>query len=384
MASGRLLRRQPEMPLGRKLLEINWGLVLLLSLLAGVGCVMLYSAAGGSIEPWAERQALRFGFALGLLIVVALIDIRFWFRLAYPIYVVAVLMLVAVDIMGATRMGAERWIDLGFIQLQPSEVMKVALILALARYFHGVAPEDIGRPTMMVVPILMAAVPAALVLVQPDLGTAAMLLAAGGAMLFLAGMRLWMFAVILVIVAAAVPIGWEFLHDYQRQRVLTFLNPENDPLGSGYHILQSLIALGAGGIWGRGFLMGTQGHLNFVPEKQTDFIFAMLAEEFGLVGSVALLCLYLLVLAYGFAIALRARNHFARLLSLGVTINLFLYVAINVSMVIGVIPVVGIPLPLISYGGTVMLSLMVSYGLMMSAYVHRDQRISRRGLSEEG
>jgi rod shape determining protein RodA len=197
-------------------------------------------------------------------------------------------------------------------------------------------------------------------------------------------MRLWMFAVVLVLAAAVVPIGWEFLHDYQRQRVLTFLNPENDPLGSGYHILQSLIALGAGGIWGRGFLMGTQGHLNFVPEKQTDFIFAMLAEEFGLVGSIALLGLYLLVLAYGFAIALRARNHFARLLSLGVTVNLFLYVAINISMVIGAIPVVGIPLPLISYGGTVMLSLMVSYGLMMSAYVHRDQRISRRGLSEEG
>ena len=384
MGSGRLLRRQPEIPLGRKLLEINWGLVLLLSLLAAVGCVMLYSAAGGSMEPWAERQALRFGFAVLVLIVVALIDIRFWFRLAYPIYIAAVLMLVAVDIMGATRMGAERWIDLGFIQLQPSEVMKVALVLALARYFHSVPPEDVGRPLVMVVPVLMAALPAALVLVQPDLGTATMLLLAAGAMLFLAGMRLWMFAVILVIVAAAVPIGWELLHDYQRLRVLTFLNPENDPLGSGYHILQSLIALGAGGIWGRGFLMGTQGHLNFVPEKQTDFIFAMLAEEFGLVGSIGLLCLYLLVLAYGFAIALRARNHFARLLSLGVTVNLFLYVAINVSMVVGAIPVVGIPLPLISYGGTVMLSLMVSYGLMMSAYVHRDQRISRRGLSEEG
>ena len=229
-----------------------------------------------------------------------------------------------------------------------------------------------------------AVVPAALVLVQPDLGTATMLLLGAGAMLFVSGMRLWMFGVVLALAAAAVPIGWEFLHDYQRQRVLTFLNPENDPLGSGYHILQSLIALGSGGVWGRGFLMGTQGHLNFVPEKQTDFIFAMLAEEFGLVGTVGLLCLYLLVLAYGFAIGLRARNHFARLLCIGVTVNLFLYVAINISMVTGAIPVVGIPLPLISYGGTVMLSLMVSYGLMMSAYVHRDTRISRRGLSEEG
>ena len=384
MAGSRMLNRQPAMPIGRKLLEINWILVLLLTLVASVGFVMLYSAAGGSIEPWAERQAVRYCLAISLLIAVALVDIRFWFRLAYPIYFVAVLLLVAVDIMGAIRMGAERWIDLGFIQLQPSEVMKVALILALARYFHSVPPEDMGRPTVMLIPIIMAVVPAALVLVQPDLGTATMLLLGAGAMLFVSGMRLWMFGVVLALAAAAVPIGWEFLHDYQRQRVLTFLNPENDPLGSGYHILQSLIALGSGGVWGRGFLMGTQGHLNFVPEKQTDFIFAMLAEEFGLVGTVGLLCLYLLVLAYGFAIGLRARNHFARLLCIGVTVNLFLYVAINISMVTGAIPVVGIPLPLISYGGTVMLSLMVSYGLMMSAYVHRDTRISRRGLSEEG
>jgi len=384
MAGARLLNRQPAMPVGRKLLEINWGLILLLTLLAGVGCAMLYSAAGGSIEPWAERQAVRFGFSVCLLIAVALVDIRFWFRLAYPIYFVAVLLLVAVDIMGAYRMGAVRWLDLGIIQLQPSEVMKVALILALARYFHSVAPEDMGRPAVMAIPILMAVVPAALVLVQPDLGTATMLLLGAGAMLFVSGMRLWMFGLILALAAAAVPIGWEFLHDYQRQRVLTFLNPENDPLGSGYHILQSLIALGSGGVWGRGFLMGTQGHLNFVPEKQTDFIFAMLAEEFGLVGTIGLLGLYILVLVYGFAIALRARNHFARLLSIGVTVNLFLYVSINIAMVTGAIPVVGIPLPLISYGGTVMLSLMISYGLMMSAYVHRDTRISRRGLSEEG
>jgi len=383
MSSGRLLNRQPTMPLGRKLLEINWGLVLLLAMLAGVGCAMLYSAAGGSIEPWAERQAMRFGFALCLLIAVALVDIRFWFRLAYPIYFVAVLLLVAVDVVGAYRMGAVRWLDLGLIQLQPSEVMKVALVLALARYFHSVAPEDIGRLTVIAVPIVMALVPAGLVLVQPDLGTATMLVLGAGAMLFAGGMRLWMFGVILAVAAAAVPIGWEFLHDYQRQRVLTFLNPEEDPLGSGYHILQSLIALGSGGVWGRGFMMGTQGHLNFVPEKQTDFIFAMLAEEFGLVGTVGLLLLYMLVLVYGFAIALRARNHFARLLSIGVTFNLFLYVSINIAMVTGAIPVVGIPLPLISYGGTVMVSLMISYGLLMSAYVHRDTRISRRGLSEE-
>ncbi len=384
MATARLLRRQPKMSLGRKLLELNWGLLFLLTLIAGCGLVMLYSAAGGSMEPWADRQAQRYGLAVCGLLVVAMVDVRFWFRMAYPIYFATLALLTLVEFFGSIGMGAQRWIDLGFIQLQPSEMMKVALILALARYFHGVAPEDIGRVTTLIPPTLLAVVPAGLVLMQPDLGTAGMLLLAALMLFFVAGVRLWMFGVVLALAAAAVPIGWGFMHDYQRQRIETFLNPEIDPLGAGYHITQSKIALGSGGVWGKGYMLGSQSHLNFLPEKQTDFIFTMLAEEWGLIGALVLLGLYILLLGYGFAIAFRVRNHFGRLLAMGVTINLFLYVFINIAMVIGLIPVVGIPLPMISYGGTVMLSLMVAYGLVMSAYIHRDQRISRRGLSEEG
>ena len=368
----------------RKVLHVNWPIVVLLTAIASVGFLMLYSVAGGRLETWAEPQMKRFAAGMVGMFVVAFVPIWFWRNVSALAYLVSLVLLVAVKLFGAIGMGAQRWIDLGFIQLQPSEMMKVALILALARYFHGVAPEDIGRITTLIPPILLAVVPAGLVLMQPDLGTAGMLLLAALMLFFVAGVRLWMFGVVLALAAAAVPVGWGFLHDYQRQRIETFLNPEIDPLGAGYHITQSKIALGSGGVWGKGYMLGSQSHLNFLPEKQTDFIFTMLAEEWGLIGALVLLGLYILLLAYGFAIAFRVRNHFGRLLAMGVTINLFLYVFINIAMVIGLIPVVGIPLPMISYGGTVMLSLMVAYGLVMSAYIHRDQRISRRGLSEEG
>jgi rod shape determining protein RodA len=279
-------------------------------------------------------------------------------------------------------MGAQRWIDLKVIQLQPSEVMKVALVLALARYFHGQGEEELARPSALLVPVALVMAPAGLVLKQPDLGTAMMLLMAAGAVFFIAGVRLWMFVVGLVVAASAVPIAWQFLRDYQRRRVLTFLDPESDPLGSGYHILQSKIALGSGGLTGRGFLAGTQSHLSFLPEKQTDFIFTMLAEEFGMLGGLVLLGLFFLLFVYGFAIALRSRNQFGRILAAGLTANLFLYVFINIAMVMGLIPVVGVPLPLISYGGTAMLAVMLAFGLVMSVWIHRDIRIPRRGLGE--
>ena len=378
------LQRNPEMTLGQKFWQINWGMVLLICLIASFGFAMLYSAANGNLSPWASRQMVRFGVGLAVLLFVAVIDIRLWFRYAYVIYFGCFILLVAVELMGVVGMGAQRWIDLKVIQLQPSEMMKVALVLALARYFHGVAAEDIGRITTIIFPTLLAVAPAALVLRQPDLGTAGMLLMAGAAVFFVAGIRIWKFGLVLVAGLATIPIAWQFLHEYQQKRVLTFFNPESDPLGSGYHILQSQIALGSGGLFGKGFLQGTQSHLNFLPEKQTDFIFTMLAEEFGMVGGLILLGLYLLLLVYGIAIALRARNHFGRLLAMGLTTNLFLYVFINIAMVMGVIPVVGVPLPLISYGGTAMLTIMTSLGLLISVYVHRDMRISRRGLAEDG
>jgi len=377
-----LSKRNPEMTLRQKVWQINWGLVLLLCLIAGGGFAMLYSAANGSMSPWASRQMVRFGLGLAIMFIVALIDIRIWFRYAYFIYFGTLALLGAVEVMGTIGMGAQRWIDLGFIRLQPSEVMKVALVLALARYFHGVSSEDIGRPAYLLLPLALVLAPAALVLKQPDLGTAGMLLLAAAAVFFCAGVRWWKFALVLVAGVAAVPIAWQLLHDYQKARVLTFLNPENDPLGAGYHSLQAMIAFGSGAITGKGFLQGTQSHLNFLPEKQTDFIFTMLAEEFGLVGSLALLGLYFLLMAYGFAIAFRARNQFARLLAIGLATNLFLYVFINMAMVMGVFPVVGVPLPLVSYGGTVLLTMMTAMGLVMSCYIHRDIRISRRGTAE--
>jgi rod shape determining protein RodA len=300
-------------------------------------------------------------------------------RFAYPIYFVSLLLLGAVDVMGAGAMGAQRWIDLKVIQLQPSEIMKVAIVLALARYFHSVGPEQIGRITLLVPPVLMVVAPVLLVLKQPDLGTAIMLLASGGALCFVAGVRWWKFAIVIAGGIGAVPLGWHFLKPYQKARILTFLDPERDPLGTGYHILQSKIALGSGGIFGKGFLQGTQSHLNFLPEKQTDFIFTMLAEEFGIVGGLVLLALYTLLLVYGVAIALRSRNQFGRLLAMGVTVTFFLYVFVNIAMVMGLIPVVGVPLPLISYGGTAMLSILFGFGLVMSVYIHRDVRLGRRG-----
>lgn len=369
--------------LGDKLRQIRWLFVLVLCATGGVGIAMLYSAAGGSMQPWAIRQLVRFGAALVILLVVALSDIRLWLRWAYPLYFAALVLLVVVDVAGFIGMGAQRWIDLGVINLQPSEVMKIVLVLALARYFHRLTAEDMARPWRLIIPVLMVLVPVALVLKQPDLGTAMMLLLGSAAMFFAAGVRLWMFAAVGLSGLAVLPVAWQMLHDYQRQRVLTFLDPESDPLGSGYHILQSKIALGSGGLLGKGYLQGTQSHLNFLPEKQTDFIFTMLAEEFGLLGSLGVLSLYVIILGYCLAIALSAKSQFSRLVALGIAVTFFLYVFINMAMVMGLIPVVGIPLPLVSYGGTATVSLMLGFGLVMCVYVHRDVTISRHSTGDE-
>ncbi len=366
-----------RLSLGRKLALLDWPLVILLCVLAAAGVAMLYSAGGGRWNPWASPQIVRFAIALGLMLAIALVDLRFWLRHAYLIYLAAIALLVAVELAGATSMGARRWIDLGVVRLQPSELMKIALILGLARYFHGLSIEDIGRPSRLAAPVLMILAPTLLVLRQPDLGTAAMTALIGGAVLFAAGVRLWKFAAVGAIALCALPVIWEFLRPYQRQRILTFLNPESDPLGAGYHIVQAKIALGSGGIFGKGYMQGPQAHLKFLPERQTDFIFTMLAEEFGLIGGLAVLALFLLLFAYGIALAMRIRNHFGRIVAIGVTATVSLYVFVNVAMVIGLVPVVGVPLPLISYGGTAILSVMIGYGLLLSASIHRDTLIGR-------
>ena len=369
----------PELSLREKLLHLNWEMVAMISLIAAIGFAMLYSAANGDFSPWASRQMARFGVGVVLMLVIAVIDIKFWLKVAYALYGLSFILLATVEVMGVVGGGAQRWLDLAVIQLQPSETMKIGLVMALARYFHGLEADDAGRLRYLFVPLVLIAAPIALVLRQPDLGTAGVLALLGVAMLWLAGARVWQFLVVGAAGLAAIPIGWQFLHGYQQQRVLTFLNPENDPLGAGYHIMQSKIALGSGGLFGKGFLAGTQSHLNFLPEKQTDFIFTMLAEEFGMIGGTGLIALYALLIAYCIFIAFRCRSQFARLLAMGLVVNFFLYVFINIAMVMGLVPVVGVPLPLISNGGTALLTVLIGFGLVMSCWLHRGTYINRRG-----
>lgn len=368
----------PRKSLLAKLADFNWGLLFLICLVACIGFAMLYSVADGSWSPWASRQMIRFAAGLVVLFVVAVVDIRVWLSLAYPAYIMALLLLVAVEVAGEIGMGAQRWLSLGPVNLQPSELMKIALVLALARYYHGLTVDEVSRPLRVIPPLLMIGMPVLLVLMQPDLGTALLLVAGGGAIVFLAGINWWYLIGSTAAGLAAIPIGWQFLHDYQRARVLTFLNPENDPLGAGYHIMQSKIAIGSGGVFGQGYMQGTQSHLDFLPEKQTDFIFTMLSEEFGMMGSFGLLSIYILILGISIYTALNARAHFARLVAMGVSVTLFLYVFINAAMVMGLIPVVGVPMPLVSYGGTSMMTLMFGFGLLMSVHIHRDVDVPRR------
>jgi rod shape determining protein RodA len=371
-------------PMGRelrvlgKLRTMNWFLIALITVTSCIGFVLLYSVAGGTFEPWADRQIVRFGIGMLLLLAVALIDIRIWFQLAYPIYGVSLLLLVAVEFFGRMGKGAERWIEIGPLQLQPSELMKIALILALARFLHGILVEDVSRPTRLLGALVLIALPAGLVLMQPNLGTATILIAVGAGLLFLSGLSWKIIVPVIVLAVAAVPVGWEFvLKDYQKQRVYTFLDPDTDPLGSGYNTLQSKIALGSGGVFGKGFGEGTQSRLNFLPEKQTDFIFTMLGEEFGLFGLTILMGLYLTILAQGVMIALDTRSQFGRLVAMGVCLNFLLYILINTSMSMGLIPVVGIPLPLVSYGGTALITVLFGFGLLLSVQIHRGVDIPR-------
>ena len=372
--------RQPEMTMIQKVWQINWSMWLLVGACVGIGLAMQYSAANAAWEPWAKGQLIKYSvFAVGMLIL-AVIDIRVVLRYAYLLYALNFALLVLVDFNGASGGGAVRWIPIpGFGTFQPSEPMKFMTVLALARYFHGLSNEDVGRFGYLIIPVFLIAAPVLLILRQPDLGTA-IVLGGGGVVIFvLAGVRWWMFFMVGAVGLAAIPFVWSRLLDYQKRRILVMLNPEADPLGGGYHILQSKIAMGAGGISGRGFTQGSQSHLNFLPEKQTDFIFTMLAEEFGLIGCLGLMGIYLILMAYGFGIALRARSQFGRLLAMGCIVAFSFYVFINMAMVMGVIPVVGLPLPLVSYGGSALMAVMFGFGLIMNVFVHRDVRISRQG-----
>lgn len=368
----RRLIRETSFGLTTKLWQISWIYVLLLCALASVGYVALYSAAGGAPEPYASKHILRFGFGLTLMLSIALVDIRFIARISWIAYVVGVVLLILVLKMGHTGKGAMRWIDLGGMQWQPSELMKIALVLALAQWFHKASWERMGNPLFLIPPAIAVLIPVGLILKEPNLGTAVITALVGFAIFLGAGLRWWKVALLIGCVALIAPIAYNHLHDYQRARITTFLHPDSDPLGAGYNIIQSKIALGSGGMWGKGFLQGTQNHLNFLPEKQTDFIFTVLAEEFGFAGGLALMGLLLLLIVGGMLMALRCRHQFGRLVALGISMNFFMYVVVNVAMVMGAIPVGGVPLPLVSHGGTAMITVMIGMGLLMSVHVHRD------------
>ncbi len=364
-------------PLAR-LMRVNPLIVAVLVLLGAIGVMMLYSVADGHWQPYASRQAIRFVAAFFAMLVIAMTDLRVWLKFAYPAYLCGLLLLVAVEAVGAIGKGGQRWLDLGFMRLQPSEVMKIALVLALARYYHARHVWTARRLVSLPLPAAMIAVPVLLVAAEPDLGTALMLLMTGLVVIFLAGAPRWLFVAGAIAGAVAVPVVWSQMHDYQKQRVLTFLDPEKDPLGAGYQIIQSKIALGSGGVHGKGWMKGTQSHLDFLPEMKTDFIFTVLAEEFGLVGALAVLGLYMLVVGYGLWVGLTCRNQFGRLLAAGLSFVIFSYVFINIGMVTGLLPVVGVPLPLISYGGSALFTMMLAMGLVFSVAIHRELAIPRR------
>jgi rod shape determining protein RodA len=362
----------------RKVLYLNWPLILLLIAIAAVGFVMLYSVAGGSFQPWVEPQAERFALGLAAMFIVAMVPIRLWRNLSALGYLVALVLLVWVEFFGVVGMGAQRWIDLGFMRLQPSELMKITLVMMLAAYYDWLDLSKTSRLLWVLVPVVLILLPVALVLIQPDLGTSILLLAGGGFVMFLAGVHWAYFASVIAagigLVAAVFKsrgTDWQMLENYQFRRIDTFLDPASDPLNTGYHIAQSKIALGSGGWTGRGFMQGTQSRLNFLPEKHTDFIFTTLAEEFGFIGGISLLVLYGLIIVFCVASAIMNKDRFASLLTLGIALNFFLFFAVNMSMVMGLAPVVGVPLPLVSYGGSAMLVLMLAFGLVQSAHVHR-------------
>jgi rod shape determining protein RodA len=372
MTASALTRPGERERLSVKLSEIDWRFVGLLCVVAGVGALMLYSVAKGSWQPWAANHLIRFGVLLVGMLALSMVSLRWWFRSAYPVYAVALLLLVAVEVAGDTRMGATRWLEIGPISFQPSEIMKIGVVLALARWYHDHSAKEARFHWKLIFPVLMIGAPFLLVAHQPDLGTAMLIGLTGAAVMFIAGLDWKVIAGVAIPASVAIPFYVMFgMHDYQRHRVLTFLNPEADPSGTGYHIMQSKIALGSGGLLGKGYGLGSQSQLEFLPEKHTDFIFAAVSEEFGFVGSFTVLVCYAAIVLIALRIASLSHSHFGRLASAGVTATFALYVLINGAMVMGLAPVVGVPMPLLSYGGTVMLTVMIGFGLVMATRVHR-------------
>ena len=371
--------RVQTVPTGiRKVLYLNWGLVLVIIAVAAMGFLMLYSVAGGDMGPWAAPQMKRFAVGLAVMFAVAMVPIWFIRNMAGVAYLISLALLVAVEFVGQQNMGAQRWLQIGPLNLQPSELMKITLVAMLAAYYDWLPVKKVSRPLWVLVPVLLTVIPTVLVVIQPNLGTSIMLLLGGAAVMFAAGVSIWYFLLVGGLGVGAVAsvfsvrgTPWQFLHDYQYRRIDTFLDPTKDPLGAGYNIIQAQIALGSGGWSGKGFMQGTQSRLNFLPEKHTDFIFTTLAEEFGFVGAFSLLMLYGLIIFFCFVSAIQSKDRFSKLMLIGIGCTFFFYLAVNLSMVMGMAPVVGVPLPFLSYGGSAMLVLMLAFGMVQSAHVHR-------------
>lgn len=365
----------------RKLQEIHWPIFWVMGLLCLLGLAMQYSAAGGNPRVFMIPQFTKLVASSFLAMLIILMDPRQLMRASYLFYGLSIILLVVVETLGVLGGGAQRWIAIGGFTLQPSELAKLSVILVLARYFHGVSMEGSRHYMLLIMPAILVGLPAGLILLQPNLGTASIVCMIAYAMCFMAGIRWYYFAATIIGGASAVPIIYQFLHPYQQQRVLTFLNPEADPLGSGYNIIQSKIAIGSGGFFGKGLVGGTQGQLDFLPEKQTDFIFTMLAEELGFFGGMVLVILYALLIGFAMLLAVRCRHVFGRMVAAGIATLFFVHVFINMGMVMGLLPVVGVPLPFLSYGGSFLMTIIIACGLLMHVYVNREAALPRVGSS---
>ena len=387
------MKKNENMPVILKFLQINWILTFFVFLLCCVGIMILYSAGKitcsanvncipkfGSWTPWASSQISKLLFGFVLMFIISITSLKFWIKYAYYIYGFSVFLLIGVLLFGHTGMGAQRWINLGIMRIQPSEIMKISLVLALSKYFAGLNLNEIQTNYYLLFPFFLILIPVGLVLKQPDLGTAMTLIFTFVFVLFISGVQKRKFVIVTLLGIITLPFVWKYgLHNYQKQRIIIFLNPEKDIMGTGYHITQSKISLGSGGIFGKGYLKGTQSHLNFLPEKHTDFIFTMFAEEFGFIGSLLLFTLIFAIIYQCYKVAFNSRNSFGKLLSLSLASNFFIYFIVNTSMVLGLIPVVGVPFPLLSYGGTASITLLIGFGLIQSVYVHGDMIISSKG-----
>lgn len=374
MTASALTRPGERDRISSKLAELDWRVIGLLCVLAGIGTAMLYSIAGGSWSPWAWKHLLRFGVLLVAMIGLAMVHPKWWFHAAYPVYGVLLLLVLMIEFtpLGYTAGGAKNWLNLGFIRIQPAEFVKIGLVLALARWYHGHSAQDARWSWKLLIPAGMIGVPFLLVAKQPDLGSAMVIGLTGAAVMFMAGLSWRVIAAGAAAAVAVIPPFVMFvMHDYQRNRVLTFLNPEADPSGTGYNIIQSKIALGSGGVLGKGYGLGSQSQLEFLPERHTDFIFSTVSEEFGFLGSFTVLACYLALILISLRIAALSHSHFGRISAAGMTAFLALFVLINGAMVMGLAPVVGVPMPLLSYGGSTMMTVMIGFGLILSTHVHR-------------